>query len=594
MFTRRPDRGLFVLVLLTVAVLACACSGASPTSGPATPVAVPLETAPAGVTPPAVTATPAGPPPTHGSGSFDLPDPVTGLAGLGAYQATLHLTFDGQPAAWSQVMTMTVERQPGLQLLEVAVNPLPTGMPAELGDWMTGAAGGVHYTRYGAHGLCTGAADTTPLELPQPAQLLPAVFGAEPAGAPETIAGIATRHYRFDERAVSAAGRAQAAGDVWIASEGGFVVRYTLHLQGGPDYFGADTQGTQTWEYDLAKVNAPAAISLPAGCPPAMPDLPLPDDATDVQREPGALTFLTGLSPQDVAAFYISKLPALGWQPSPAKPPVTRNLALLLYRQDDRQLTVDAQLQDGGSAVMLTLRLGAPPFPTVTPAPTEAADAHLDELIEDALDVTLGTRKHPSPFPSYHLVLKGALPSWDGDHARVATATLDLAADVAGDNVHFFDSGYTDTPPASPHEYYVIGEDGFEVVNGKAQMSFTAIGVWSFWPLDVQFPLSVAALGPTPQGSVDFDGRTADAYALDTADADRMVLAALQQVTHIKAARGTIWIDHETNALLKLVLDYDQELLAKPGGPVAAIAPGHIEIAVTQVGQVTVTPPSSR
>jgi hypothetical protein len=80
-------------------------------------------------------------------------------------------------------------------------------------------------------------------------------------------------------------------------------------------------------------------------------------------------------------------------------------------------------------------------------------------------------------------------------------------------------------------------------------------------------------------------------YALDTADADRMALAALQQLMHIKAARGTIWIDHGTGALLKLVLDYDQELFAKAGGPVTAVAPGHIEIAVTQVGRVTVTPP---
>ena len=56
----------------------------------------------------------------------------------------------------------------------------------------------------------------------------------------------------------------------------------------------------------------------------------------------------------------------------------------------------------------------------------------------------------------------------------------------------------------------------------------------------------------------------------------------------ISEAHGTIWLDHETSAMLKLVIDYTGAFKDASGNAVGS-APGHIEITVSQIGQVTVS-----
>jgi hypothetical protein len=591
MFTRSLRHCLPVLALLVAAIAACNPATSQPappaaSSIPAIPGATPAVPPSAPATGTAAATAQAGRP-----GSFALDDPAAGLDALAAYQATLRITFDGtrdgRPYAWSQTFALTVTTRPAASMLTIE----STGLDAdEASPWMMmGTVDGVSYTRLDPEAPCAAEpSDAAAADgLIQPAGLLPPVTG-DPA--PEDGTGWA--HYRFDEGALDPGTGVRAQGEFWVAGMNPTLRRYALTVTGGPEYFGAGIEGVQTWAYELIFPYA-AQVALPTGCPFGMVDVPLPDGAEDVRSDPGWLTFHTATTVMGVAQFYVDELPLRGWDLVDG-PNTYVHGADLSFARGEQWLIIELAI-DTDTRALLALEPASemPPTPEPTPTvnPTETAAAHLGDRIANALDVTLGTEKHPGPFPSYHLVLSGTLPSWDRDRARVMTKTLALAADVAGSDVHFFDGGYTDAPPASPHEYYVIGEDGFEVVAGEAQMSFTAIMVWSFWPLDVQFPLSMGALGPTPQGSVDWGGRVADVYALDTAGADRMALAALEQLTRIKAAHGTIWIDHESGALLKLVLDYDQELVAEPGGPAMAIAPGHIAIAVTQVGQVTVTPP---
>jgi hypothetical protein len=209
--------------------------------------------------------------------------------------------------------------------------------------------------------------------------------------------------------------------------------------------------------------------------------------------------------------------------------------------------------------------------------------------VSEALTLLLGSGNKPGALPSYHVVISATLPAWR--HGAVETTTLDLAADVQGLNVHLFDRSAVTGQPAKLVEGYIIGEDGYKVVNGKVTTDFFMPLTWSAWQLEVLFPLTIASASPTSAGSEAIDGRTAEVYTLDSANAPPGLLDALSSLTTVKAGRGRLWVDHETGALLKLELTYDDDLVAQAGGPVVAHVHGRVSILVTAVEKVAVALP---
>ena len=115
---------------------------------------------------------------------------------------------------------------------------------------------------------------------------------------------------------------------------------------------------------------------------------------------------------------------------------------------------------------------------------------------------------------------------------------------------------------------------------------------WAFMPLSVGIPLAVAATGPTSQGGESIDGRAAEKYGVDSANAPPGVIGMLGGILNITASRGTVWVDQETGSLLKALLDYEQKF-PDPEDPetVLGTGSGQVEVLVTRVGQVTVQLP---
>jgi hypothetical protein len=187
----------------------------------------------------------------------------------------------------------------------------------------------------------------------EPARFLSGVIGAEEAGA-ETVNGVASNHYTFDEHAIGASDTAKSTGEMWVASEGGYLVRYVLTTTGGADYFGEGTEGTATWDYALTDIDQPLTVEMPKDCPVGMVDAPLLPDATDVIGELGLLTYSTPASVADVAAFYQEQLPALGWQP-PAEPRSDVTSVWLDYTQGDETLTLIVTADQGVTTVTVLL-----------------------------------------------------------------------------------------------------------------------------------------------------------------------------------------------------------------------------------------------
>jgi hypothetical protein len=340
--------------------------------------------------------TPAGPEPTQearevdvvlGPGSFDLTDTQVGLDKLSTYKATLTISFDGtkdgQPYQWSSTYEALYAKEP----LARQVTILQTGDTSEEPELpaLMAEKDGAAY-EIGANGSCTASVfdSQNPLMgLLAPAGLLTGVFGAEEAGQ-ETVNGVATAHYTFDERALVQNGRNKSTGEMWVASEGGFIVRYLVTTKGNADYFGGGIEGTLTRDYQLTEVNQPLTIELPVNCPPGLVDAPLLSDASIVVNLPGLLAYDTGTSVLEARAFYEQELPKLGWgpptyqlpegmsqeeydrlmqdmqqleqlgltQPTPTPNP---SEAFLVFQQGDQLLYLLITLETSGTRVQITL-----------------------------------------------------------------------------------------------------------------------------------------------------------------------------------------------------------------------------------------------
>lgn len=286
-----------------------------------------------------------------GPGPLIYTDTQAGLAALSSYTAQLVVTFtgtrDGQAEQWTKTYVMLAANAPPARqwTIETAGDALNPGVVflAEL----EGAA----FERRGEE-ACTAAAIqkgsslTDRLEL---ASFLTGVIGADEAGT-ETINAVAAAHYTFDQRALGEDGLTESTGELWVAADGGYLVKYRLSSQGGADYFGEGIEGTLTLEYDLTAVNQPMTISLPDDCPPGLVTAPLLPDAANIVNVPGLLAYDTATDLAAATAFYQEQLPSLGWA-ADGEPAIAGTVTVLIFTRDEQRLTVRLSAEGGRTTV---------------------------------------------------------------------------------------------------------------------------------------------------------------------------------------------------------------------------------------------------
>jgi hypothetical protein len=315
-----------------------------------------------------------------GAGPFNLVAPEAGLASLASYRATLSVTFsgteNGAPADWSRIYTLQVTQTPPARALtfEGAGEDVPSFFRAEVDNTAYQQRSGEVCTA-SAIGVGESLAETWEL-----AALLDSVIGAERVGA-ETVNDIATDHYTFDERAQGASGIARSDGDLWVAADGGYVVRYTLTTTGSQSYFGTGIDGTWMWDYQLEDVDTPLAIELPEGCPPGILDLPLPPDADEVMRLHGITSYSTSAPVADVLAFYQEQVLAADGQ---VNPPLTlTGSAVLGFTLGDQSLLLTAT-NDGTTTQVEVTAVQDPSALAITADVPDARGTVTDTTTADA------------------------------------------------------------------------------------------------------------------------------------------------------------------------------------------------------------------
>jgi len=306
---------------------------------------------------------------TFGAGPFDLLQPAEGLADLSSYRATLTVSFEGTNAgaaqAWARTYTLTVTGDPPARQLTIE------GAGDEAGQIYMAEISGTHYEQQEGES-CFGSptqAGNTLAETWELAALLDSVIGADEAGS-EAVNGIPSSHYTFNQSALGLSDRVEASGELWIASDGGYLVRYTLTTTGGAAYFGEGIDGTLTWDYQINDVGSPLVIELPADCPPAMLDFPMLPDAADVIQSPGVTSYNTLTNLDDTLAFYQEQVSALGGQPVDA-PLFTHSAVFFGFTLDNQSILMVAKSDLAGTMIDLYQLSDSAPLAILAEVPDE-------------------------------------------------------------------------------------------------------------------------------------------------------------------------------------------------------------------------------
>ncbi|MDQ1301780.1 MAG: hypothetical protein QG637_1702 [Chloroflexota bacterium] len=187
--------------------------------------------------------------------------------------------------------------------------------------------------------------------------LSPTAFGgvndAKYVGA-ETVNGIKTKHYKYDEKAATLAAFGRVSGEIWVAEDGGYVVKDTINWQGAAGMFGAGakTTGAGTWTFEVLDINKPLTIEPPEICKKDQVDVPVMPNALEKSRIGPLVTYTTSAKPADVVEFYKKEMAKAGWQLD-GVPEISDAVSMLNFTKAGATAQITIMLADGKSQVMI-------------------------------------------------------------------------------------------------------------------------------------------------------------------------------------------------------------------------------------------------
>ena len=352
---------IFMLVLTVLALAALACSigggGGQPSSkGGATPASSgggggEIGTSPtkaaATLAPTKAAATSA---PAPSEQDLTLSALTEGLAALKSYKSTFTVKFvgkdaQGQPVNGSFETREEFTQEPRAQRIAFTSTGFSEELPNQSGTFEMITIGDTSYMVTQDNDGKRSCISTSSAESTQPQQglfspdMLGGVSGAKYVKT-ETVNGINAKHYAWQEGGLFGLGFTSGKGDVWVAVDGNYVVKYTAEATGKGTLFGSTSEeGTITVEYNLTEVNGSFQIEPPADCEAPATDIPIMADASDKSTFGEMVSYTSASALADVVEFYKREMPNNGWQPS-GEPTEMEGLAMLEFTKDNRQAQV--------------------------------------------------------------------------------------------------------------------------------------------------------------------------------------------------------------------------------------------------------------
>ena len=364
------NRTLLRSVVLALAlVFAAACGGApaASTDTGATPGAA--ESRPANSRPAAEVDPTKAPEPTTAPAdeTRDVQDINSSLDALKSYRLRFTFTFDGkddqgQPQKGGMEWVQEVIRESKDQHIRFASTGDAAKEGGQSGAFELYQVGGTSYiyspdgqADQKCIGMASGQGGQDTGAFFKPSDIVGGLSKATLAGKGETVNGVVSDHYTFDQGGISFATFSSAKGDIWLAQDGGFLVKYVGTATGKDSILsGKAAEGTFTWEYNVEDANKVEAIELPKECAGQTPagDIPVPENATERNSFGKMLTYKSPEAPADVAAFYKKAMESQGWAAGDASE--MGDLQSLSFSKDGRKLTITVTKEGpGGSTVLI-------------------------------------------------------------------------------------------------------------------------------------------------------------------------------------------------------------------------------------------------
>lgn len=199
-------------------------------------------------------------------------------------------------------------------------------------------------------------------ELANPDTFVGSLDGAELVGS-ETINGVDALHYTFDQSDVTQSDTQfdSLRGGLYIAKDGGYVVRMTMEGTGQMAGAAGLQSGSIRMQFDVLDVNQSFEITAPEGCENAFNidagnigggntgdtgtgstggGYPTLDDAFEVTSFQDILTYKSNKSFDEVLQFYRDQMTAAGWESSGNDIVVAGSAILQYTHSDGRKLTI--------------------------------------------------------------------------------------------------------------------------------------------------------------------------------------------------------------------------------------------------------------
>jgi hypothetical protein len=188
-----------------------------------------------------------------------------------------------------------------------------------------------------------------------PRAYIGSVRTAEREAQGEQVNGIQTARYTFDQ--VQFGEFKSMRGKVWVAQEGGYIVRYLGQATGSTQVGLIPLTGSFSWEYTLEAIDAVPLITLPPACIAASlgPDIPWPPGARLTMNSPEVMGFSSGNAVHALVTFYRGALPKNGWRIIAPSGPLTAQGWSFTAAKDTRTIRITiTESTLGGSGVSVT------------------------------------------------------------------------------------------------------------------------------------------------------------------------------------------------------------------------------------------------
>lgn len=346
---------IVAIVFLTLAALACSFGGQTATKEAA---ATPAAGGGGGGASP--TKEPASPPEQE----LNLSSVTEGLTTLKSYKARIVIKFVGKDEQGQDInatLDMLEEFTANPQARRIVLSSFGNTQPNQTGSMEMITIGDTSYIIFENEGkkscISSSSSETETEQGLFTPEMLGGISGARYVKT-ETVNGIQAKHYAWKEGGVAGLGFSSAKGDVWVAVDGNYVVKYTAEGTGKGSLFGSSgkEEGTITIEYNVTEINGSFKIEPPKECESAASDIPLMADAQNKSMFGDMISYESASSFEDVVNFYKAEMPAAGWEQAD-EPTEMEGLAMLSYSKDNRkaQLMISFDKDKNIVSVLITV-----------------------------------------------------------------------------------------------------------------------------------------------------------------------------------------------------------------------------------------------